>query len=166
MFDPKTHQERAKSGPRAAKSGPRATKSGHEGSWKHLGAILRHFGAILGSNMCVFPYVFQHFEMHTVLRGIHVANFNALRAILEPLGMHLWGSGGGVWGVLGRPLGDPGPSWALPGRSFAHLRSCGSPSGLSWPLLGRSWLVLGRSWPLLGRFWPLLGPSWPLLGRS
>ena len=53
------------------------------------------------------------FGMQTILRGMRGANFNALRAILEPLGVHL----GGVWGGLGRPLGGSGTSWALLGRS-------------------------------------------------
>ena len=49
------------------------------------------------------------FGMQTILRGMRGANFNALRAILEPLGAHLGGSGGGsggswgaLWGVRGR----------------------------------------------------------------
>ena len=41
----------------------------------------------------------------------------ALGAILEDLGAHFGGPGGGL-GSLGAPLGGgPGPSWALLGRS-------------------------------------------------
>jgi hypothetical protein len=66
------------------------------------------------------------------------------------------GSPGGVWEVLGCPLGVAGPSGVLLGRSWVAL-------GRSWAALGCSWAALG---PRLGRSWPLLGPSWAALGRS
>ena len=49
--------------------------------------------------------------MQTILRGMRGANFNALRAILEPLGVPLGGSGrgsGGSWGALGEVRGRLG----------------------------------------------------------
>ena len=61
----KTNPRCTRSEPTTAKSALGAaqerSKSGQEGSWNDLGAILQHFGAILGSNMCVFRYVFHYF---------------------------------------------------------------------------------------------------------
>ena len=108
------------------------------------------------------------FEMQTVLRVIRGANFNALRAILKPLGAHLGGSGGGLGG-LGAPFGGSGavlgPSWPLlnPSSQFwlalgRLLAALGSLLAALGPLLGRSWAALGRSWVALG---PLLEPKEP-----
>jgi hypothetical protein len=113
------------------------------------------------------------FGMQTILRGIRGANFHALRAILEPLGVHLGGVRGvsegswrALWGVrarLGPLLAALGPIFAVLARPWAAL-------GRSWVALGCSWAALGCSWaalvPLLGRSWPLLGHSWAALGRS
>ena len=59
------------------------------------------------------------FGMQTILCGMRGANFNALRAILEPLGVHLGGSGrgsGGSWGAL----------WGVRGRLGAILGCLGA----------------------------------------
>ena len=114
------------------------------------------------------------FEMQTVLRGIRGANFNALRAILEPLGTHLGGSGGGSggsWGALWGVRGRLGPFLAALEPIFAVLARPRASLGRSWVALGRSWAALGCSWaalgPLLGRScrsWVTLGPLWGALG--
>ena len=112
--------------------------------------------------------------MQTILRGMRGANFNALTAILEPLGVHFGGSGGGSggsWGALGGVRGRLGPFLAALEPIFAVLAR-------PWASLGRSWVALGRSWAalglLLGRSWAALGvllttfddPSWPKLSSK
>ena len=90
--------------------------------------------------------------MQTILRGMRGANFNALRAILEPLGAHLGGSGGGSggsWGAL----------WGVRGRLGLFLAALEP----IFAVLARPWASLGRSWVALGRSWAVLGP---LSGRS
>ena len=90
------------------------------------------------------------FGMQTILRGMRGANFNALGAILEPLGVHLGGVRGGGLGGLGAPLGGSG----------AVL-------GPSWPLLSpssRFWLALGPLLAALGSLLVALGPLLAALG--
>ena len=113
------------------------------------------------------------FGMQTIIRGMRGANFNALRAILEPLGVPLGRSGrgsGGSWGALGGVRGRLGPFLAALEPIFAVLARPWASLGRSWVALGRSWAALGCFWaalgPLLGRSWPLLGHSWAALGRS
>ena len=72
--------------------------------------------------------------------------------------VHLVGSCGGSWRLLGGLLGL---AWA----ALAPLDVSWAPWGPCWDRLVGRWVSLGGCWRPLGASWPALGASWLSLRR-